>query len=245
MTSPTTAFDISIPIKVTQGKATSYFYIGYTTKDPTTGVVKLAYISARKTISHTGSAPTASGTYGPVLTGVNLGQTLASMQLRAQYSGVSTNSGDNVGGAFLYFSEWDYFGTTQGSAITGWGLGNCHVLGYLLYSTNYDAYLTGSTFTYTYKDMKGVICYADTGSATSSITLAVPNSKVPSLWGLVLPGYGAYSQNTGLILDKKINSMNVPASLAIADVTTIKTPTMGPSLVKSIGKWIIPLPVAL
>lgn len=93
--------------------------------------------------------------------------------------------------------------------------------------------------------MNGVICYADTGSGTSSITLGIPNSKIPSLWGLVLPGYGAYSQNTGLILDKKANYMNVPTSLQITDLTTIKTPTMGPLLVKSIGKWVIPLPVAI
>lgn len=234
-----------IPVKATQGKVQSYFYLGYTTKDPVTGVVSIAYISPRKYILHTGSAPSASGTYGPVLTGVNLGQVLPSMSLKGAYSGVTTNSGDNLGGAFLYFSEWDYFGTTQGSSITGWSLGNCYILNYLLYSTNYDSYLTGSTFTYMYKNMNGVICYADTGSATSSITLGIPNSKIPSLWGLVLPGYGAYSQNTGLILDKKINYMNVPASLQITDLTTIKTPTMGPLLVKSIGKWVIPLPVAI
>lgn len=80
-------------------------------------------------------------------------------------SGVSANSGDNLGAAFLYFSEWDYFGS---STISGWGNGPCYVMKYLLYQTNYDDYLSGSSFTYTYKAMKGVTCFADSGTAVTS-----------------------------------------------------------------------------
>jgi hypothetical protein len=168
------------------------------------------------------------------------------MNLKAQYSGsVTINSGDNLGGAFLYFSEYDYFGN---SAVTGWSnAASCSVLNYLLYSTNYDSYLTGSTFTYKYKDMKGVVCFTDTGNSISSATLIVASSKIPSRWGLILPGYGGYSQNTGNLLDKRINYTPVPQvkSVNITNSASILTPTMGPSLVKSIGKWVIPLPVAV
>jgi hypothetical protein len=231
-----------IPVKATQGKVQTYFYLGYITKDPITGAMGFAYMSPRKVIVHSGTATASSGTYGPVLTGSSLGQVLSLMTLKAVSSGVTQNSGDNLGGAFLYFSEWDYFGTP---VPTGWSNGPCYILNYLLYSTNYAAYLTGSSFVYQYKNMKGVICYTDTGNSIASAQLTVASSKIPTRWGLNLPGYGAYSQNTGNLLVYNTNYMAVPASLQITNTSTIITPTMGPNLVKTVGSWIIPLPVAL
>lgn len=49
----------------------------------------------------------------------------------------------------------------------------CSVLNYLLYSTNYDLYLTGATFSYKYKDMKGVVCFTDSGNSISGATLTI------------------------------------------------------------------------
>lgn len=62
-----------------------------------------------------------------------------------------------------------------------------------------------------------------------------------------MPGYGGYSQNTGNLLVKNTNYVLSPqvSSIQISNVSSITTPTMGPSLVKSIGKWTIPLPVPL
>ncbi len=211
-------------------------------KDPTTGAVSIAYMSPRKVVTHSGSYA-ASGTYGPSLTGTTLGQVLQPMTLKAMYSSAITlNSGDNLGGAFLYFSEYDYFGT---STVSGWTNGQCYVMSYLLYSTNYNLYLTGSTFTYQYKNMKGVVCFTDTAVSTSAAQLTVSNSTIPSKWGLTLPGYGGYSQNTGNLVALAVNSMTVPASLQITNASSVTTPTMGPNLVKSVSKWLIPLPVAI
>jgi hypothetical protein len=216
--------------------------LGYTVKNPTNNVVSIAYISPRKLVSHSGSA-TSTGTYGPTVSGVALGATLSPMTLRAQYpSAVTLNSGDNVGGAFLYFSEWDYFGS---STITGWTNGPCYVLSYLLYSTNYDLFLTGSAFTYTYKNMKGVVCFTDTGNSVSGASLSVSSSVLPTKWGLNLPGNGAYSQNTGNLLTVAGNTAPLPSSLQVTNVASILTPVMGPMLINSVGNWTIPLPVAL
>lgn len=230
-----------IPVKATQGKIQTYYHLGYITKDPTTGKLGFAYISPRKTITHSGMAGTG-GTFGPILTSVSLGQVLTSMNLKAIHSGVTTNSFDNLGGAFLYFSEWDYFG---GVTPTGWSNGQCYIVNYLLYSTNYASYLAGSSFIYKYKNMNGVVCFTDNSSSISSAQLTVANSTIPTRWGLTLPGTGAYSQNNGNLMVTNANYMNVPTSLQITNTSTIKTPTMGPNLVKSVGVWIIPLPVAL
>lgn len=171
LTNPASPFDILIPIKADQGKVQTYFYLGYTTKDPATGIVRIASMSPRKVVTHAGSASVA-GTFGPAVESSTLGQLLSSMNLKAQYAGsVSINSGDNLGGAFLYFSEYDYFGS---GAVQGWTNGPpCYVLNYLLYSTNYDLYLTGATFSYKYKDMKGVVCFTDSGNSISGATLTI------------------------------------------------------------------------
>ena len=41
-------------------------------------------------------------------------------------------------------------------------------MNYLFYQTNYDDYLTGSSFTYSYKSMKGVSCFADSGNTVTT-----------------------------------------------------------------------------
>ena len=119
-----------------------------------------------KSISHSGSFGS-SGTIGPVLSSATVGEVLAPMTLKASYGSISQNNAgsDLIGGAFLYFSEWDYFGS---ATISGWSNGPCYKLSYLLYQTNYEDFLTGSTFTYSYKLMRGVVCFADTGASTSS-----------------------------------------------------------------------------
>ncbi len=140
----------------------------------------------------------------------------------------------------MYFSEWDYF---RGVVPTGWTAGNCYLISYLLYQTNYDDFLTGSLFTYTYKNMKGVTCFLDTAASSSAFELTLATGYLPVRWGLNLPGYGGYSQNSGNLIDLHTNYLPVPNLLTIADITTVLTPTMGPSMVKSVGRWVVPLPV--
>lgn len=194
-------------------------------------------------ISQTSNVAGLSGSYGPILTGMILGQTISSLNIKASTgSAITINSNDNVGGAFLYFSEYDYFGT---STVSGWTNGPCYILSYLLYSTNYQQFLAGSAFTYIYKNMKGVVCFTDTAASVSSAQLTISSSLIPSKWGLALPGYGAYSQNLGQLLSYNKNYMNVPSSITINPTTGIITPTMGPLLTKSVGKWVIPLPTDL
>lgn len=207
-------------------------------------MISIAYMAKTITfpISQTVTHST-SGTFGPTLTGTTLGQTVASLNIKAGTgSSITLNSNDKVGGAFLYFSEYDYFGS---SSVTGWSNGPCYILSYLLYSTNYQLFLAGNAFTYTYKNMKGVVCFADTANSVSAAQLVVTSSVVPSKWGLTLPGYGGYSQDLGQLLFVNSNYMTVPSSITITPTTGIITPTMGPSLTKSVGKWIIPLPVGL
>ena len=242
LSAPSTAFDILIPVKA-PGNAQTHFYVGYTTVDPASGKISNQYMENLKIVSNSGSY-SASGTYGPVLTAATVGQVLAPMTLKASYSAISVNvpATDQIGAAFLYFSEWDYFGS---AGISGWTTGPCYQLSYLLYQTNYASFLTGSTFTYTYKYMRGVVCFADTANAVSTAQLTVSISTMPSKWGLLFPGWGGYSLNTGNLAALKANFYNANACATIADVTTIITPVMGASMTKAVGRWVIPLPVAL
>lgn len=93
--------------------------------------------------------------------------------------------------------------------------------------------------------MKGIVCFTDTGNSVSGAQLSISSSKLPTKWGLTLPGYGSYSTISGNILYKTTNYQNVPLSQQILTPSSIKTPTMGPLLIKSLGKWIIPLPVSI
>ena len=93
--------------------------------------------------------------------------------------------------------------------------------------------------------MRGVTCFADSGTAVSSAQLTVSTSTMPSKWGLAFPGWGGYSQNNGRLIARKSNYLSASAEETITDVNTIITPVMGASMVKAIGKWVIPLPVSL
>ena len=233
-----------VPITADQGKVRTYIYLGYLTKDPATGKVSLAYIEPARLTTHSGSVNT-NGVYGPVLTGVNVGDTVTPMSLNAQspYS-LTQNSGDTLGSAFLYFSEWDYFGSS--TVTSGWSSnGVCYSTKYLLYQTNYEAYLTGSSFTYAYKSMKGIVCFADSGTSVSGLVLTISEGYIPAKWGLILPGFGGYSNHVGNLLSRRANNNNVPAVLAITNTSAFTTPTMGPLLEKSIGKWVIDLQVPI
>lgn len=54
---------------------------------------------------------------------------------------------------------------------------------YLYYTTNYAAYLTGSTFAYNYKCMKGVVCTCDLGGAVTGLALTLSKGYIPSRVG--------------------------------------------------------------
>jgi hypothetical protein len=77
---------------------------------------------------------------------------------------------------------------------------------YLFYSTNYAAYLTGSTFAYSYKKMSGIVCPIDlTNAGLGAASLTISNGYLPAKWGKTIPGFGAYSQNTGQLMYYKTN----------------------------------------
>ncbi len=72
---------------------------------------------------------------------------------------------------------------------------------YLYYYTNYNLYLTGTVFSYSYKTMNGIVCPADISVAgLSSASLTISSGYLPSKWGKKIPGYGAYSQNNGQLI---------------------------------------------
>jgi hypothetical protein len=64
-------------------------------------------------------ASTVDGNFGPVVTSATVGQTVANLGLSANIVGGSPtiNSGNNIGAAFSYFSEWNYI---KDSTVTGW-----------------------------------------------------------------------------------------------------------------------------
>lgn len=196
---------------------------------------------------HSSSSYTVSGTYGPDFSGATFGKLLSPMKIQASSTAtLNVNSGNNVGGSFLYFSEWDYF--DKGNVnISGWSNGPCYLFYYLLYTTNYRQFVSipNTIFTYIYKNMGGVVCFTDISASISSasITVTPSSSRLPTKWGMTLPGYGAYSQNDGTLLSLNTNYMQLPSSLEIVNVSNILAPTMGPNLAKYVGKWVIPLPI--
>jgi hypothetical protein len=75
--------------------------------------------------------------------------------------------------------------------------------------------------------MKGIICPTDTtNTAITSAELTISTGLLPSKWGKSLPGWGAYSQNTGNLLYLKANYMTVTNDLVIS--TAIGLPAAGP-----------------
>ena len=58
-----------------------------------------------------------SGSFGPEVSAKTVGETVTGLRIRATSPiTITASAGDNIGGAFSYFSEWDYF---QNSTITG------------------------------------------------------------------------------------------------------------------------------
>jgi hypothetical protein len=193
----------------------------------------------------TTTPPTASGNYGPQVSAVSItaGQPVTNLAINAKSSAaVTTNANANlqVGSAFTYFSQWDYF---QSSTITGWSTyGNCYLLKYLYYYTNYAAYLTGSAFSSNYLAMTGVVCHCDLLGTITNAVLTVSTGYLPSKWGITVPGYSAVSQQSGAILYIKANSVNIGGSLTTTGITF---PAVGPNMINAVGSWSIPLPVPL
>lgn len=104
-----------------------------------------------------------------------MGQALSPLLLQAATSSsVNINSGNDVGGAYLYFAEWDYFSGGDVS-VSGWPNGPCYILYYLLYTTNYQTFITvpNTTFAYTYKNMGGIVCFTDNSNSVASATITV------------------------------------------------------------------------
>jgi hypothetical protein len=132
-----------------------------------------------------------------------VGQTVSNLAFKAKTTAsISINSNNNIGGAFSYFSEWDYF---LSSNITGWTNGQCYKMTYLYYYTNYADYLNSIAFAYKYKNMKGILCLTDTGNSVTAAVLTLSTGYLPAKWGKNLPGYGAYSQSTGSLIYLKTN----------------------------------------
>jgi hypothetical protein len=127
-------------------------YIAFQTVNSTSGFKSLAYVES-KVLSTVSSTATTSGSYGPQVNTVSFtpGQQATNLVIFAK-SGttLTTNTMNNLqlGSAFSYFSQWDYFRNT---IPTGWTAGTCRRLNYLYYYTNYAAYLASSaTFSSTY-----------------------------------------------------------------------------------------------
>jgi hypothetical protein len=162
-----------------------------------------------------------------------VGQNVANLQFKASSSAsISINSGNNIGGAFSYFSEWDYF---QSSTISGWTNGGvCYKMSYLYYYTNYADYLNSIAFAYSYKNMKGILCLTDTANVALNTVLTLSTGYLPAKWGKNLPGYGAYSQSTGSLVHLKKNDLAVTNDLILA-AADIVFPSVGPNMVKTVG----------
>jgi hypothetical protein len=186
-----------------------------------------------------------SGSFGPTVGTNTVGQTVTNLAIRAASPVAVTansNTANMVGAAFSYFSQWDYF---QTSTVTGFSptYGSaCAMFSYLYYTTNYAAYLTGSTFTYSYQIMKGIVCSCDTSGAITALTLTVSTGYIPAMWGLSIPGYGAISQNNGALLYYNSNYQKISQTLTATSVTF---PGVGPNMVNAVGVFSILLPVQL
>jgi hypothetical protein len=196
-------------------------------------------------LSAISSTATTSGSYGPQVNTVSFtpGQQASNLVIFAK-SGTSltANTMNNLqlGSAFSYFSQWDYFKNT---AINGWSAGTCRRLNYLYYYTNYAAYLSiGSTFASTYYEMSGVVCDCDTSGAITGATITLATGYLPSKWGITVPGWSAISQQNGALLHLKSNALNIGGPLT---TTGISFPAVGPSMTNAVGELSIPLPVAL
>jgi hypothetical protein len=238
---PATAFNVLVPVTFPNGQTLTNFYVAYQVTNTTTGFKSIAYVEPMMAVSISQTANTASGSFGPTVTSNTVGETVSNLNLRATSPvSLTTNSGNNIGSAFSYFSEWDYFGS---STVTGFSsYGTCYTLKYLYYTTNYAAYLLGSTFTFSYKSMKGIVCHCDVSGSITGLNLVLSTGYIPSKWGIAIPGYGAISQNTGNLLYLRPNYQTVGNTPTASGITF---PAVGPNMVKVVGVFDIPLPVPL
>jgi len=242
-----------IPVTHPTAQSITNFYVAYQTVNAGNSFKSLVYVEPLMVINIANSASN-SGSFGLQVSTNKVGDTVSNLKLKANNGGnLNVNAGNNIGSAFSYFSEWDYF---QTSNITGFSnpinnsapdhYGNCSMLKYLFYTTNYAAYLTGSTFTYSYKFMTGIVCSCDSKGTIGSgaVNLTISTGYLPTKWGKSLPGYGAISVDTGGLSYYNANTGyqsigNTPVA------TNITFPPVGPNMVSTVGSWIIPLPVGL
>jgi hypothetical protein len=247
MTNPTGAFNVFIPVTFGSTDGNKYLYIGYQKINPVTKRKYLAYIEPMRT-SNIIAGAAGTGTFGPDVSSTYVGKTVTNLGLKANLVGTAPGRNglasppNDIGAAFSYFSEWDYI---KSSTISGWtSFGTCYKMNYLFYYTNYDLYLTGITFAFKYKRMSGVVCTIDntvTGLSTAQLTIST--GYLPSKWGKDIPGYGAYSNSGGHIMYLAKNAAPIANDLLIADPITL--PPSGPSLERSVGEFVIPLPASL
>lgn len=100
---PTTAFNVMIPVTF-PNQVDNNLYIGFQVVNSTTGFKSLAYVEPLRLVSISQTSSN-SGSFGPVVSSVTVGQNVTNMQLRATSPiGLTANTGNNIGSAFSYFS---------------------------------------------------------------------------------------------------------------------------------------------
>lgn len=240
LNTPVSGFNILIPVTFPNGQIDTNFYVAYQVTNTITGYKSLAYVEPMRTISISYTA-SVSGNFGPVVSSATVGQTVTNLQLRATSPITLTpNAGNDIGSTFTYFSQWDYFGNSGVNGFSSYG--TCATFSYLYYTTNYAAYLTGTTFAYNYQIMKGIVCSCDLSGSIGGLYLVIPTGYIPSMWGITIPGYGAISDHLGQLRYLKSNYYNVGSALT---ASTITYPPVGPNMVNAVGVFAITLPVQL
>jgi hypothetical protein len=232
---------VFIPVTYPNAQTVTNFYIGYQVVNSTTGFKSLAYVEPMLSVTVASSTASNWAAVGPMVSTNTVGDIVTNLQIKANSPiALTTNSGNSIGSAVTYFSEWDYF---SDSTVTGFeSYGKCTVMRYLYYTTNYAAYLTGSTFAYNYKCMKGVVCTCDLGGAVTGLALTLSKGYIPSKWGMAIPGSGAVSDNTGRLRYLGANFQNVGITPILTGVTF---PGVGPNMKKAVGVFSMVLPVSL
>lgn len=130
------------------------------------------------------------------------------------------------------------------STVTGWtNYGNCYILRYLYYTTNYAAYIaSGTAFTSSYLSMTGIVCHCDLLGTITGATLTLSTGYLPSKWATAAPGYSSVSSQSGALQHLAANSATLTGTLT---ATSITFPAFGPSMVNSVGSFGITLPIGL
>ena len=104
LNTPATSFNILIPVTFSGVQTDTNFYVAYQVTNTTNGYKSLAYVEPLRTITITYTA-SVSGSFGPVVSSATVGQSVSNLQLRATSPvSLTTNSGNNIGSAFSYFS---------------------------------------------------------------------------------------------------------------------------------------------